>query len=303
MSDSGTDQVRELRCPRCGYDLSGLPSSWKTSCPVFGVCSECGLDIIWGDVLNPRLTMPKWLFEDEFLRGRRMVRAYLRTMSRTRNPFRFWRDVRLVHAVSPRRLVWATIWSALVIYLCGALSVYLRTVVAVNWWTGGVVMDWSLDGVTQAARRAVIWPRLILTPDRIAPLMYCLLIPLSFVVLSDSRRLGRIRWAHIWRVAVYGVGALISWTLFVLIIDLTLYGLHIWAVVEGQGRTFQLLDYREPLHRVWLAGCALWMPLWWGVATARYMRLHMWWAVTASVISLAGLATFVAMSLWALRPW
>ncbi len=53
-------------CPRCGYDLPGTIASWTHSCPLRGVCSECGTNFDWVLVFNPKFIpipdhrMPGW---------------------------------------------------------------------------------------------------------------------------------------------------------------------------------------------------------------------------------------------------
>ena len=44
--------VRQPLCPRCRYDLAGVVASWSSACPCAGVCSECGLDFLWPDLLR-----------------------------------------------------------------------------------------------------------------------------------------------------------------------------------------------------------------------------------------------------------
>jgi hypothetical protein len=54
-----------LRCPRCGYDQSGVVARWQAgeSCPLASPCSECGFEIIWRNVFRPTLERVPWLFE------------------------------------------------------------------------------------------------------------------------------------------------------------------------------------------------------------------------------------------------
>lgn len=50
-------------CPRCGYDLSGQVKMWVDQCPLQGICTECGLQLRWAQVLSARLVVLKWFFE------------------------------------------------------------------------------------------------------------------------------------------------------------------------------------------------------------------------------------------------
>jgi len=54
------------RCPHCGYDLSGGAAAWGESCPLEGVCSECGRRIRWGVAIReggapPRARLSGWM--------------------------------------------------------------------------------------------------------------------------------------------------------------------------------------------------------------------------------------------------
>jgi hypothetical protein len=58
---------RPAFCPRCGYDLSGTIAAWECSCPVDGVCGECGLGFRWAGLFRVREpeghgNWPGWLW-------------------------------------------------------------------------------------------------------------------------------------------------------------------------------------------------------------------------------------------------
>ena len=100
------NEVREFKtmvCPRCGYDQRGVIDRWQDTCPMEGTCSECGLDFLWRDVLNPHFATPEWCVE--FSRGvPRIAVTILTTAAMTLRPWRFWRELRMSHPIHPRRL-------------------------------------------------------------------------------------------------------------------------------------------------------------------------------------------------------
>lgn len=53
MKKSKHHDERPAVCPRCGYDLHGTIDTWTDACPLTGVCSECGLEFIWSEILCP----------------------------------------------------------------------------------------------------------------------------------------------------------------------------------------------------------------------------------------------------------
>ena len=292
MDASGPQATHPVRCPRCGYDLSGITPTWSTSCPLLGVCSECGLESAWGDVLNPALTIPPWLFENEGVPGPHLVRAWLGTVGRALRPPRFWRQVRMVHPISARRLIWLAVWLCALVYVITAVTVFGRHIYDLR-WTGagwGATWDFSVRNMVGGGWRAITWPRFVRRPIYGFPVMVWIVTPLGFLALSTSMRMARVRWAHVWRAAVHGLSGLVAWTLCMLFVDLSLY---VAFVVSS---TWGYLEMRNEVKLVWLLGCVLWTIVWWAAATARYMKLHLWWAVTASLMALSLMASFVVLA-------
>lgn len=50
--------ARQGYCPKCDYDLGGIRASWRESCPLRGVCPECGFQFNWGHLITPMSTTP-----------------------------------------------------------------------------------------------------------------------------------------------------------------------------------------------------------------------------------------------------
>lgn len=91
------------RCPRCGYDQRGVIAAWRDSCPLQGTCSECGLTIIWAEVLVPEKFEPQWCVE--FVPGfRQVVRAAATTLMRSFWPVGFWSQLKMSQPIRWRRL-------------------------------------------------------------------------------------------------------------------------------------------------------------------------------------------------------
>jgi hypothetical protein len=92
-------------CPRCGYDQSGAMVAWERgtppACPVQSRCTECGLDFLWRDLLNPRYVREPRFFEHAWAQHHL---AFLTTLWRAQRPWTFWRWVRLEHPIAPARL-------------------------------------------------------------------------------------------------------------------------------------------------------------------------------------------------------
>lgn len=102
-----TDPELTTSCPRCGYDLRGTVATWMESCPLSGVCAECGLAFEWGEVYDPGRTAPGWCIEFAQrggVEGSGIVRAAASTAFRTLFFWWFWKQLRLSHPVNPPRL-------------------------------------------------------------------------------------------------------------------------------------------------------------------------------------------------------
>lgn len=101
MADA--DSTRRMNCPRCGYDQRGVAETWTESCPLEGICTECGLGFAWVEVMRPDLSEPQWCVE--FAEGwGRLIRACVGTLVRSLWPWRFWSQIRMSHPIRWRRL-------------------------------------------------------------------------------------------------------------------------------------------------------------------------------------------------------
>ena len=225
-------------CPRCGYDLSGITGSWTDSCPIHGICSECGLDFAWRDLLNPALAFPPWSFEH----WRRLSPfKWCATNRRTWNPFRFFRIMRIEFPVAAGRLVLSIIavlfLTHLTIAAATAWRVYRTASVSTTWTpptfiNGRVVpsrptttilpMRTVFQFYSGAIADAAIWPyrpylllrsasSVVGGAEPLAGLWalfiatFALTIPPAFLVLGESFRRCRVRFVHLLRGLAYSL--------------------------------------------------------------------------------------------------
>ena len=114
------------RCPRCGYDLRGTIETWKHECPINGICTECGLEFEWGELLCNRRNMPRWCVEY----GRWWsipITAVKTVLVLFFRPRKFWHDLKMVHKPRAGRILALALPVLLLLYLAFALSVGHRT--------------------------------------------------------------------------------------------------------------------------------------------------------------------------------
>lgn len=136
MSTSAAESPpsRPAICPRCGYDLAGAVTAWGSdSCPMKGLCSECGHAFEWADVLAPVRQRVLWLYEHapHWWSARSAIATLLLALL----PNVFWRRVQPHHYVQPQRLAawpvalllgWAVLWATASIALDIWISMHTR---------------------------------------------------------------------------------------------------------------------------------------------------------------------------------
>ncbi len=310
------DQPERPACPRCGYDQTGVVDSWRESCPLAGVCSECGLEFPWCEVLNPLLNRLPWLFEHARGPG---VRAWVATGARALYPVRFWTRLRLTHTVRVRRLlVFAaslvliahlsisglTAWRAYAAAVASRPPVWTRFVPGTGMVRTRPPAPTQSDVVSTFGGQIgllVAWPygrRALIPPPSATPgpfwtgvyfepvlglwlvglSVFTFAVPPGFLALGETFRRCRVRFVHLLRGAVYSlVGPAATVALAV--------------VPSGMGEGIATL----------LSGvCVVWLAVFWLVFVTEYLRLtHGVWVVVSMLI-IAGLATTIVCTLaWA----
>lgn len=296
-------------CPRCGYDLTGLITSWSSSCPIRGTCTECGLEQWWGDTLNPARRIPAWSFEHAH---RRLPLALISTALRTLIPGRFWSAMRMEFPFVPARLA--------ALCLGGCLMPYIGFAIGYAIWEIGLSVVTGYGGPFAWLRNSdsvffVAWPRSLLgsvTPGELIYyqwrhmplvtwwiLLAAILMPLLFLLLPQTLRTARVRPRHRIRIWLYGLPSLLAIICVPLVVSDALDGIQLlrWRTTYFSGSA---IDWDSLQQFMWensgtaeaLLGC-LWLLLWWSLACSRYLRLpRAWWiAIALLAISLMLAAT------------
>lgn len=234
------------QCPRCGYDQSGLIATWESACPLAGVCSECGYEFHWREVLNPEQRRLDGFVEH--CPWKLVPLVAFRTLAWAWLPWVLWRRVKLHHEVVPKRLL---AWLAVVLIGWHVVNAGLAVV-------SQYVLEYQVRSYVQSQSKlyaipfeinkaellvnALVWPVLRYDPwvaqgslggtglslaaNEWPPPWHILTLatlafPIAFILLRGSRKLNRIRSVHVLRAAVYSfawVGTLLLlWTVLVVL--------------------------------------------------------------------------------------
>ena len=125
MGQAEFNKTPTIACPRCGYDQRGVVAAWEDSCPLSGLCVECGLTFSWPEVIHPEKFQPQWCIE--FIESRRVVRGCRLTLLYSLLPWRLWSRLHMSYEVRGRRLLLYCCFLLTLLVLCYAA---LQTLVA-----------------------------------------------------------------------------------------------------------------------------------------------------------------------------
>lgn len=264
-----------------------------------GVCSECGLRFTWGSLLNHKLRAASWLFEH--VRGVwSTIRASLRNGVSSLRGGRWWRRVRMEHAVRPWRLVahwlvWmmvAEIGLGAVAAAGGAFWQYGNALTYSRWTMTPFVWTSAFsDAMVNEAWRGFVWPwrgneyeNLDLTDFAVIHTLAGVGMGAALCLLPVTMMRMRVRPAHLLRgvghaAPVVAVG-IIAWLAGDLVLS-----------VNRSGGPNQLGMFGPPDDRLILS-LAVWcvMGLWWWRFVREYLRLPRagWVAVLLFIVALLG---------------
>lgn len=296
------------RCPRCGYDQSGVMATWERSCPLNGVCSECGLDFFWRDLLDPREIGPAWSVEHCHAAAGVWTTtvALVRTWALVHRPSAFWRSMSMHHRVRLPTLWRATIEGILLGYIVFTpVAVGLRTLMlyaeqsilmrpfAPKWSSAWDVALWPLAGPSHT-----LWLGLWIEVAWVGA--WCLFMPLAFVAFRRTLRASRVRPIHIVRITLY---SMMVWPLAVLLYSALLVDLPVMSLeISWRWLRRGQIDWRpERVHAAMkVLGTttifALYTLFWWR-AVAKYLKLRHAFLTALAACTVALLASLIVSGL------
>ncbi len=303
--------ARAAACPRCGYDLRGAVAGWAECCPLAGTCTECGLELEWGLLLNPALQCPRWCVE--YSNGAwGLPRRAARTLVRSFRPWSFWRALRMTDEIRWRRL--AGYVAVLAVGLYAAFTV-AHTVLAygvvggVSWklytstgTIGPVTVGWydcilagltplsgsAIGGATESSFGIVTsyWNTVLVLGAVLGAGHW--MCAAGFVALPLSLRMARVRFAHVHRIALYGMALLLPPIL-----------LRLAGIALSHQTSLGITAAGDLLNDAadWCAWAVIPAEIaWWSVATGCYLRMPHAWAVGAAVVTMASLTAAAALT-------
>jgi hypothetical protein len=320
-------------CPRCGYDLSGEVATWTETCPLTGICPECGFRIDWGRNMA-RHASGWWLFELDVASRRK---AFTQTFLRALRPRSFWSSVRVEDAPNLRRLSLFLCLVVLLVHVMIAVPAGLAAakriwgpLIPASWrapappptttptvpppptilYLTNTPTDWErFQNATGLGFWAALSPYTTLTqkwgavihvprlgPSFMSGVAAMCLLPFTLAAARGIFREGRAKAAHFWRAWVYGwVGSLLL---------VVLSALASTLIVDPN----DLLPQREigvlvtPDPTFWLAPAMFaWAVYWWHAAASRYLQWERPLSVSLSACIAAFGIVFGLMQLW--RGW
>lgn len=145
------------KCPRCGYDQSGEAATWDEACPVEGTCPECGHGFGWADLYDPSRQDDAWLIEHGtwfFVPCGRI----LKIPARIALPWRFWNRIRVDARTRTLALFAWVVFASILLHL---LVSSVHFVFDVNRYGGGFVFNISnMDRfeLLVEAINSTLWP-------------------------------------------------------------------------------------------------------------------------------------------------
>lgn len=261
--------------------MIGVVDSWRDSCPLAGQCSECGLIFTWSDLLNPTLSVPPWSFEHT---SRRYAHGWLATGLRTATRDRFWSSIRIEHPIRRRRL-W--VFAFLIILLAHGVCSLAMTSYMIHFLFSSTNTLSTTQIAMQVALTALFphtvwgWDEIFLAGSNAWFLVIAsFLMPLPFLVLSDTFNLARVRFVHLLRIWAYSQPVIWAITLISLLTDMSA-----WWSPPGP-------DLRFVPPALQIAG-TIWLIDYWGRACKLYLRLPQ---VTLVLLAMATITILAAIA-------
>lgn len=255
---------------------------WTESCPLEGLCPECGLRFEWRHVFTVP-PVPRWWIEDGDAPLRQRV---LQSLLRSTWPSAFWKKVRLEFGGN---LFLSFTLLALVLGCFYLLGVAGRIALLVNFKlqaipNGLAPSDWRIAFVPFNSLRtaSIVWL-----------LVFAAGFPLTATVLPQTRHRAKVAWSHLFRVFIYATAA----GLIVVLVMSAAYLLLKFAEPEAKS-IFPLnffIGLLLMLSRLGLPAFVLLVVLSWFQACRHYLKLEHAPAVAASLTLISGLFVITAI--------
>ncbi len=273
-------QLEEPQCARCGYDLTGEVGSWKESCPVAGVCSECGLEFLWADALRADRQRLRWLYEhaEHWWDVRRAWGTAVRALV----PWQFWRTVQPCHEVSVKRLI---TWLGLVcVSIGGAGAAFMWATSLLATYTSSLSFSFSGHDALHTAAEMGIFVSGYLS----LVLVFNCGIVLAGFALSRSPNGSRPKLSTIARLGVYSCTAGLVWLLVMIV--LYYWGHMSYELHSAGAPTWWCMSPWFWINPGFAVSTFFLAPIWsvlsWGFGLRRGMHLSVGRTIGATAISL-----------------
>lgn len=300
-------------CPRCDYDQSGEVSRWTDTCPLEGVCSECGLAFEWGDALVPDRARVRGFVEHA--ERKRVFSTAWRTWWWALRPWYFWGRVRLEHRPRVERMLWWMFMVLAVPRLVQVVVVFGAQIALYSFVRSGLAFgDWVMsmlsmlfdDFVRLYSPSGGPGLSLAMSSALIAFMTSAVAYPAVLLCLPWTRRSAKVRKGHLARACIYSLAPLAP----LMVLSLFTWILVVLAQMTGGPPTpgrqpgltgpqefaqWCLYRFIELKHYVPLVGFA-WLQVWWWFALSRGFRFNgavRLWLILAVC---AGLSSLVALA-------
>ena len=113
--------------------------------------------------------------------------------------------------------------------------------------------------------------------------VFLAMCPVGFLALPQSRRIAKVRWTHIARIAAYSA----------VLIPLYVVAALFTTFPHLRGPFAGVLGILETVVELWFYATFGFLLCWWGLATSRYLRMEHPWVIGVSLWIIASLLTGV----------
>jgi hypothetical protein len=245
------------------------------------VCSECGLEFRWLDVLESWRQRVPGFIEHERSSLRPLIMAVWRTLMLALLPWRFWSKVRLETPPVPGRAVlWLLLGVLVPIVAAIAWASTLVLIVLPEQLRGNVLLDAAMLGSGWNWRHH-LWRQVA------AFVIASLCWPCVMMLLPHTRKRSKVRAGHVLRAALYAN----AWLLLVIALRalwyVTLCGLSFFMMLTSSSPGALTKGGLYPVHQfiveLWwplsshtrwvVAAFMIWMMTWWYFAISRGFRI------------------------------